>query len=85
MEVNRILLGNAYELIKDIPDKSVDLIYTDIPYDTSYSGAGCIQHKVKNMREVINKEKDTLLKGIDYSILDEFVRVCKYIYIYMVQ
>lgn len=84
MEVNKILLGNAYELIKDIPDKSVDLIYTDIPYETNYSGAGCIQHKVQNMKKVINEEKDTLLKGIDYSILDEFVRVLKHIYIYMV-
>ena len=83
METNKIILGNAYELIKTIPDKSIDLIYTDIPYDTSYSGAGCIQNKVKNMREVINKEKETLLKGIDYSILDEFVRVLKSIYVYI--
>ena len=84
MELNKIYLGDAYKLIKDIPDKSVDLIYTDIPYETNYSGAGCIQQKVQNMRKVINEEKDTLLKGIDYSILDEFVRVLKHIYIYMV-
>ena len=83
LELNKIYLGNAYELIKQVPDKSVDLIYTDIPYDTCYSGAGCISHKVKNMSKVINQEKETLLQGIDYSILDEFVRVCKYIYIYI--
>ena len=83
MEANKIYLGNAYELIKQMPDKSVDLIYTDIPYETIYNGGGCIQQKVKNMSETINKEKDTLLSGIDYSILDEFVRVCKYIYIYI--
>ena len=26
-------LGDCYKLIKDLPDKSVDLIYTDVPYD----------------------------------------------------
>lgn len=83
MELNKIYLGNAYELIKDIPDKSIDLIYTDIPYQTCYNGGGCIQHKVKNMSKVINEEKETLLQGIDYSILNEFVRVLKNIYIYI--
>jgi len=32
MLLNKILLGDAFELIKEIPDKSVDMIYTDIPY-----------------------------------------------------
>ena len=36
MELDKIYLGSCYELIKDIPDKSVDLIYTDIPYITEY-------------------------------------------------
>lgn len=82
IETNKIYNGDCYELIKEIPDKSVDLIYTDIPYLMSYSGGGSLQQKVKNMRKVINEEKETLLKGIDYSILDEFVRVMIYIYIY---
>ena len=30
---NNIYLGNAYELIKDLPDKSIDLIITDPPYE----------------------------------------------------
>lgn len=30
MERNGILLGDAYELIKELPDDSVDLIVTDI-------------------------------------------------------
>lgn len=32
MEHNKIHLGDAYDLIKQIPDKSIDLIYTDPPY-----------------------------------------------------
>lgn len=37
---NDILFGDCYSLIKDIPDKSIDLIYTDIPYLLSQGGGG---------------------------------------------
>lgn len=40
MEINNIYLGDAYKLIKELPDKSVDLIYTDIPYDYTNGGKG---------------------------------------------
>ena len=30
--INTIQLGDCYELIKNIPDKSIDLVYIDIPY-----------------------------------------------------
>lgn len=33
MKDMRLILGNAYEEIKKLPDKSVDLIITDPPYD----------------------------------------------------
>lgn len=32
MELNQIYLGDAYELIKQVPDKSVGLVLTDVPY-----------------------------------------------------
>ena len=44
LEPNNIYLGDCYELIKQIPDKSIDLIYTDIPYKTNYSGGGCVSN-----------------------------------------
>lgn len=31
MELNKIYLGDAYELIKQIPDKRVDCVYMDVP------------------------------------------------------
>jgi DNA modification methylase len=40
IEPNNIYLGDSYELIKFIKDKSVDCIYTDIPYLFDSHGKG---------------------------------------------
>lgn len=44
MSKSQIILGDAYELIKQVPDKSVDLIVTDPPYlyTTAKKGAKSI-------------------------------------------
>lgn len=36
--INTIQLGDSYELIKQIPDKSIDLIVIDPPYNFSTGG-----------------------------------------------
>lgn len=40
MQFNKIYLGDAYKLIKELPDKSIDLIYTDPPYEIVGGGSG---------------------------------------------
>ena len=40
VETNKIYLGDAYELIKKLPDKSIDLIVTDPPYEIVGGGSG---------------------------------------------
>lgn len=40
LELNKIYCGDSYQLIKDIPDNSVDLIVTDPPYEFCMGGAG---------------------------------------------
>ena len=77
MEINKIYLGDCYELIKHIPEKSVDLIYTDIPYlfnnigdKTNHSGLS------KRIGKTMHELKD-IVNGIDWVILDDFVRVMK--------
>ena len=40
IEPNNIYLGDCYELIKEIPDKSIDLIITDPPYEIIGGGSG---------------------------------------------
>ena len=85
MEINRIYLGDAYELIKAIPDKSIDLIVTDPPYQLdSLTGGGML--KEKRIKELMDDLGDNSLDvGISLSILDEFMRVMKVpnVYIWM--
>lgn len=85
METNKIYLGDAYELIKQVPDKSVDLIVTDPPYEMTAGGSismcGVLRNRVKGSYNEI-KEMN-IYKGFDPSILDEFDRVMKRINIYL--
>lgn len=72
--INTITLGDSYQLIKDIPNKSIDLVYIDIPYLFNQSGGGGAFGS-KNMK--YRKDLIGIKDGIDYSILDELVRVMK--------
>ena len=82
--INTIQLGDCYELIKKIPDKSIDLVYIDIPY---LIGQGGKEEKKSELAKRIKKQVygdlKEIINGIDYSILDELCRVMKYIYIYI--
>lgn len=40
MELNKILNVDAYKAVKNIPDKSVDLIIIDPPYDIPHTTGG---------------------------------------------
>ena len=82
MNVNEIYLGDAYELIKQIPDKSIDLIVTDPPYLIEDLH---ISNTPFGSRQYINEMKDANLGGsIDMAkMLPEFVRVMKRINLYI--
>lgn len=81
MDSNKIYFGNCYELIKQVPDHSVDLIYTDVPY-LMHMGktTGFLDTPARNKRK---EDIDPISNGFDMSILDEFCRVCKKIYCYI--
>ena len=81
---NNIYLGNAYELIKGIKDKSVDLIITDPPYDIQgIHSSGILKTRGKAPSFHKELQENKLYEGIDLSILDEFCRVLKKINIYI--
>lgn len=82
MEINNIYLGDAYELIKQVPDKSVDLIITDPPYDIQgIHGSGLMKERTNGY--TFELRDSSLDQGFDLSILDDFVRVMKKINIYI--
>ena len=77
MELDKILLGDCYELIRQVPDKSVDLIVTDPPYDVGgFKGGGMLQEK--GIKAMFDRLKDkNLVNGFDLSILAEFDRAMR--------
>lgn len=81
--INTIQLGDSYQLIKDIPDKSIDLVYIDIPYLITNMGAGGGMLKNEKRKELYKKTLTPITSGINWGILDQLCRVLKHIYIYI--
>ena len=81
MELNKIYLGDCMELIKEIPDKSIDLIVTDPPYELDVSKNTVFYNKRKFLKEL---QQAGITKGFNYNVLlQELVRVMKKINIYI--
>lgn len=76
-EVNNVYLADCYEAIKKIPDKSVDLVIIDPPYEIPHTtGGGMLVEKgIRPMFDSI--EENHLASSFDFSILDELDRVMK--------
>lgn len=78
LELNNIYLGDSYELIKQIPDKSIDCVYVDIPYKMEIVGGGGGSDIAKRHQTLDTELRGyDIVDGIDKKILKEFVRVCK--------
>ena len=70
LELNKIHHGDCLELMKDIPDKSVDLIVTDPPYLMNYQSN---YRKVKYNRIANDKDNKDLIR----QSIEEAYRVLK--------
>lgn len=64
---NNIYLGDAYELIKQLPDKSVDLVITDPPYEIVGGGSGSVMVAAKRLNR----------KYIGFEIEEKWYKVAK--------
>lgn len=49
--LNKITCGDCYELIKELPDKSIDLIVTDPPYQIDKTQAGNNSELAKSIQK----------------------------------
>lgn len=75
--LNQIINGNSYELIKQLPDKSVDLIVTDPPYELANKtvSKGYFSTHMNNLYE--DFANANVMGGLQSEMLDEFMRVMK--------
>ena len=75
IEPNNIYCGDCYELIKNIPDQSIQCIYTDVPYLYQMGGGGSsdVAKRIRANADRLNVAK--IDKGFDYAIFNEFVRI----------
>lgn len=73
--LNKITQGDCYELIKELPDKSIDLIVTDPPYELETEGSK--ENNISKTFANCNNELKNIDEGINLEILDEFMRVMK--------
>lgn len=74
----QLMQGDCLELMKNISDKSIDLVVTDPPYKIETQGAGIYKQADKQYVKELNGMKD----GFDEKVLDELCRVMKKINIY---
>ena len=77
--------GDCLELMKDIPDGSIDLIVTDPPYNVSATNGGGTINKVKKLNKSLKDLVEAnITDGYDIEILgEEFMRVMKEPNIYL--
>lgn len=72
--INKIVNGDCYKLLKDIPDKSIDLVITDPPYRIHADSGGGIH----NNRDWLKKVHDSNLDEFEPILfLSEIQRVLK--------
>ncbi len=90
LEENKIYLGDSYELIKQIADKSINLIVIDPPYQID--GKPKSKDSLSNIKNVITKSINKLNQelmdneicdGIKEEIFDDFMRIMKVPNIYI--
>ena len=81
--LNKITNGDCLEIMKQLPDKCVDLILTDPPYELNLHG-GSGMGEFSNRKMIKLKHIDFIAHGFDYdNVFNEFIRICKKVNLYI--
>lgn len=80
-----IIQGDSYELIKGLPDKSIDLIVTDPPYEFTENKWFINSERYVCVKKNLGDEmtESDCDKGVDNEMLDQWCRVMKKINIFI--
>ena len=81
LENLKLINGDCEDVMNGIPDKSIDFILTDIPYELHQHGGGVKgDFSSRKMINNIDRSLDFISNGINYDkIFNEFRRICKYV------
>ena len=84
MSKYKLIQGDCLEVMKNIPDNSVDLIATDPPYLISATNRGGTINKIKKLnKSLADLKKVDITQGYDIELFgNEFLRIMKEINIY---
>ena len=63
LELNKIYQGDCLELMKELPDKSIDLVLTDPPYEIENHGGGDNKNWWRNLNKT--NHLDFVSNGFD--------------------
>lgn len=75
--LNQIILGDSLEIMKKMPDNSVDLIVADPPYELSVGGRAN-RGRLKGFNTLAGEDIKKIVSGFDYdAYFNEFKRVLK--------
>lgn len=80
---NKIINADCIDILKQLPDKCIDLILTDPPYELNIhggSGMGAFcERKLIKLKHI-----ESIVHGFDYdTVFNEFIRICKKVNIYL--
>ena len=75
----KLMQGDCIELMKTIPDKSIDCIITDPPYDVSINGGGGTVNNIKKLNLSLKElEIANIINGYNIELFGEqFMRIMK--------
>ena len=79
MKYDYIECGDCLHLLKQLPNKSIDLVVTDPPYVIENKGGGLYTQEEKQYA----KQLEGIKNGFSTEVLDELCRVMKKINIYL--
>lgn len=66
MIINKPILGNCLDVMKDIPDESIDLIVTDPPYNISTKGKVIKRYNAKDIKLDFGEWDQNVIMPQDY-------------------
>ena len=74
--INKITCADCMDILKQLPDKCIDLVLTDPPYILTPHGGG--QQKLADRSSKIRDEIEFIANDFDFeNCANEFIRVCK--------